>query len=245
MTYPEISVILPCYKEADVITTNILIVARYLTAHFDRYEIIVVVDGSPDHTHQIVKKLQKEHAEIPLVLITFPVNQGKGSAVKAGVLASQYDPILFLDADLTIAITELGRFLTALDTSDMVIASRLIGGSKFHEPISWYRIIFARGFYLLQALILNNVRYPDTQCGFKLFRRETALALFSKITVQRFAFDAELIFLARRLHTRITTLPVTILRDLRNTNVSILRDPINMFFALLKIRLNDWRGKYN
>src|SRR3989344_56810 len=106
MRYLEISVVVPCYKEAEVIERNILLIYEYLRAHFERCEIIIVTDGSPDNTKENVERLGNASPEIPILLIPFVKNQGKGTAVKAGILASKYDPVLFVDADLTIPINE-------------------------------------------------------------------------------------------------------------------------------------------
>lgn len=243
--YSEISVIIPCHKEAAVIRETILTVDSFLKPRFERFEIIVVTDGSPDDTVTVVKTVQKEHPEIPLLLFSFEKNLGKGAAVRTGVLKSSYELILFLDADLTISITELEAFVSALKNNvDIVIASRLLSGSHFEEPSPWHRILMARIFHLLQIFILGNFEFPDTQCGFKLFRRSSALNLFRKATIRRFAFDAEILFLARKNNYKITTLPVVIRRDPRNTNVRIVRDSLNMIFALFKIRLNQISGRY-
>lgn len=245
MRYPEISVVVPCYKEAEVIETNIRTLSDYLKERFERFEIIVVTDGSLDQTKENIEHLGNARPEIPIILIPFVKNQGKGSAVKAGILASKYDPVLFIDADLTIPINELEKFIPALESADMVIASRLVSGSRFEESIPWHRTLLARGFHILQIILLGNFEFSDTQCGFKLFRRDIAMKLFKKITIKRFAFDAELLFLAKKSNLKVAVLPVTIQKDSRNTNVDTIKDPINMFFALLKIRLNEWTGKYN
>ncbi len=244
MSYPEISVVVPCYKEAEVIETNLQTLDTYLKGHFERYEVIVVIDGSPDQTKVNVERFGNTYPEIPLVLLPFAKNQGKGAAVKAGVLASRYDPVLFIDADLTIPIEELEKFLAALQSADMAIASRLVSGSHFEEPIPWHRTVMARSFHLLQILLLGNFEFSDTQCGFKLFRRDIALQLFRKLTIERFAFDAELLYLASKLNLSVAVLPVTVKKDSRNTNVKFLRDSINMLFSLFRIRLNDWTGRY-
>lgn len=245
MKYSEISVVIPCYKEAEVIETNILTVSGYLRDLFDRHEIIVITDGSPDGTADVIDALVKSRSDIPLTHIRFEENRGKGAAVKAGVLASHFETVLFMDADLTIPIEELDEFMSALGQSDIVIASRLAPGAKFDEPVPWYRVLMARGFHLLQILILGNFEFSDTQCGFKLFRRDIALDLFRDLTVDRFAFDAELLFLTRLRDYRVAILPVTVKRDPRNTNVRIVRDPIDMLFSLLHIRLNDLLGRYD
>jgi dolichyl-phosphate beta-glucosyltransferase len=241
----QISVVIPCYKEAEVIEHSISAIYEYLKPRFDQFEIIVVTDGSPDDTRKNIERIGNARPEIPLILIPFPSNQGKGAAVKSGVLASKFDPVLFIDADLTIPIAELDNFLSALETSDIAIASRLVSGSSFEEPIPWYRRIMARGFHLLQMILLGNFEFADTQCGFKLFRRDIALTLFRKITIKRFAFDAELLFIAARYNLKVSTLPVTILKDTRNTNVRPISDSLNMFFALLKIRWNHFIGRYD
>ncbi len=242
---PEISVVVPCYKEAGVIRANLLTIAHFLQLNFARFEIIVVTDGSPDTTPALVRTLQQERKNLPLTLISLPRNLGKGAAVRVGVLKSQYDPVLFIDADLTIGIDELEKFLPALARSDIIIASRLLSGSKFEEPSPWHRVLMARCFHLLQIFILGNFEFPDTQCGFKLFRRQVALDLFQRSRINRFAFDAEILFLARKHNYTITTLPVHIKRDLRNTNVRLLQDSANMMIDLFKIRWNSLLGRYN
>ena len=244
MRFDQISVVVPCYKEAEVIETNIKTLSQYLKGRFLHFEIIVVTDGSPDDTRKNIERFGNAHPDIPLILIPFAKNQGKGAAIKAGVLASKFDPILFIDADLTIPIDELEKFTSAIGSADIAIASRLVSGSSFEEPAPWYRVMLARGVHLLQIIFLGNFEFSDTQCGFKLFRRAIALDLFRKITVKRFAFDAELLFLAKKFNFRVAILPVSVKKDPRNTNVNTFKDSINMFFALLKIRLNDWMGRY-
>lgn len=236
---------IPCHKEAEVIDANIRTVHAYLLEQFERHEIIVVTDGSPDGTADAVDRLRSDDPSMPLTHIRFEANRGKGAAVKAGVLASRFDPVLFIDADLTIPIEELQEFVAVLAQSDIVIASRLVPGARFEEPVPWYRVLMARGFHLLQILILGNFEFSDTQCGFKLFRRSVAMDLFGKLSIRRFAFDAELLFLARRRDYRVAILPVIIRKDPRDTNVRVVRDPIDMFVSLLRIRWNDWAGRYD
>lgn len=245
MKHQEISVIVPCYREETVIQSNILALSSYLSSHFVTFEIICVTDGSPDGTVLQLQSLGHKHPEIPLTLISFKQNQGKGAAVKEGVLAAHYDPVLFIDADLTIPIEELDKFMLALETSNIAIASRLAPGATFEESAPWYRTALARGFHLLQMLLLGNFEYSDTQCGFKLFRKTTARELFTRSRVKRFAFDAELLFLAKKLGHSVAILPVTIKKDYRDSNVHVIRDPFNMLFALLKIRLCHWLGMYH
>ena len=244
MKYPEISVVVPCYQESAVIESTLFSLSAYLTEHFEQFEIVIVTDGSPDDTREKVQQFGQTYPNIPLTLISFQKNRGKGAAVKEGVLSSRYNLILFIDADLTIPIQELEKFLPAIQSSDIAIASRLVPGSVFEEKATWYRTVLARGFHLLQILLLGNFEYSDTQCGFKLFKKDVARTLFERIRVKRYAFDAELLFLAKKMNFSVAILPVTIKKDARNTNVSTLRDPVNMFCALIKIRWNDLLSKY-
>lgn len=242
---PSISIIIPCYKEREVITSNVLAIDAFVRERFEKYEIIVVTDGSPDGTADVIESLKAVHPEVPLVHIAFPKNRGKGKAVRAGFLAAQYELVLMIDADLTISITELEHFLPAIEHADMAIASRLVPGTVFEERAPFHRVLTARVFHVLQMLLLGNFEFSDTQCGFKLFRRERALPIFRALTIDRFAFDAEILFLARRMNLRVAILPVRILKDARNTNVRIVRDSLNMLGALLKIRWNESLGRYD
>lgn len=244
MKHSEISVVVPCYRESAVIESTLSSLSTYLTEHFERFELVVVTDGSTDDTREKVQQFGQTYPNIPLTLISFQKNRGKGAAVKEGVLSSRYDLILFIDADLTIPIEELEKFLPNMQSSDIAIASRLVPGSIFEERAPWYRTVLARGFHLLQILLLGNFEYSDTQCGFKLLKKDAARILFEKIRIKRFAFDAELLFLAKKMNFSIAVLPVTIKKDARNTNVDTLRDPINMFGALVRIRWNDLLSKY-
>lgn len=242
---PSISIIIPCYKEREVIAASVATIHAYAEKRFDHHEIIIVTDGSPDGTANEVDRLKQDHPEIPLQHIAFPKNRGKGAAVRAGFLAAQYELVLMIDADLTISITELENFLPAIEHADMAIASRLVPGTVFEEPTPFHRTLTARIFHILQIVLLGNFEFSDTQCGFKLFRRERLLPLFETLTIDRFAFDAELLFLARRMNLRVAILPVRIQKDTRNTNVRIVRDSLNMLGALIKIRWNESLGRYD
>jgi len=181
------------------------------------------------------------------VLVDSKENEGKGSAVKRGVLASKPNQefIMFLDADLAIPIEELGKFLDAMNEQkyDLAIASRFVPGLKILEPVLWYRKIMEQIFRLLRKIILNSWKVQDTQCGFKVFRRSAAERIFKMATVKRFAFDAEIIFLAKKMGYSIRELSIT-LQNPRKSHVRLFFDPFNMFFALIKIRRNDFRGVY-
>ena len=237
----EISVVIPCYNEEKVIASNVRKVHAYLQEHFETFEIIVVNDGSSDVTERELSRLA---AELDIKIIHHPVNQGKGQSVKDGVLASRHEAILFLDADLGISIEELPKFLVEFHNGfDVVIASRFVAGATFLKPVLWHRKVMERGFRLLRKMVLNNWDVQDTQCGFKLFRRGPARRIFDLMTIRRFAFDSEIIFLANKFGSRIKEVPVA-LQNPQTSSVRLTYDPINMFLDLLKIRSNNFSRRY-
>lgn len=236
-----ISVVIPCFNEGKTIYQNIKDIHHYLNRRFYRFEIIAVNDGSTDNT---LSELRIVSQEIPIRLINNERNEGKGKAVRDGMLAGCFELTMFLDADLAIPIEELEKFTAETESRhDIVIASRFVPGLKIATPVLWYRKIMERVFRILRKLILNSWRIQDTQCGFKVFKAEAAKRIFSMATVNRFAFDSEIIFIAKKLGYSIRELPIT-LQNPKKSHVRIWIDPANMFFALLKIRLNDLTGTY-
>jgi dolichyl-phosphate beta-glucosyltransferase len=241
MLNKKISVVIPCFNEGRTIYQNIQKINLYLKAHFFAYEIIAVNDGSRDNT---LTELQKTQKEFPLIIINNRHNKGKGSAVRDGIMSSQNEFIMFLDADLAIPIEELEKFLTEIDRGyDLVIASRFVPGLKVLRPVLWYRKIMEKVFRILRMIILNNWKVLDTQCGFKVFRASVARKIFSMSTVKRFAFDAEIIFIAKKFGYSIKELPIS-LQNPKRSHVRLFRDPLNMFFSLLEIRWNDLTRQY-
>lgn len=241
MQQKRISIVVPCFNEGKTIRENIKKIHAYLSANFEAFEIIAVNDGSLDNTLSELEALKKE---LPLEIINHEKNAGKGKAVRDGVLASPYEIVMFLDADLAIPIKSLAGFVEEIDNGyDLVIASRFIPGIKVLRPVLWYRKIMEKIFRILRMAILNNWSVKDTQCGFKVFRSSAAKRIFGMATINRFAFDSEIIFIAKKFGYSIQELPIT-LQNPPQSSVRILFDPLNMFFALFKIRLNDLTGTY-
>lgn len=237
----QISVIIPCFNEERTIYQNIKRIADYLAPRFQEFEIIAVNDGSRDNTLEELYRLEKE---VPLKIVHNAQNEGKGKVVRDGILSSQFDIVMFLDADLGIPIEELEKFVSEIKNGyDIAIASRFVPGLKIKRPVRWHRKIMEKGFRLLRVMIINDWRVKDTQCGFKVFRREAAMKIFPVLTVKRFAFDAEVIFVASKRRLKIKELPIS-LQNPPNSHVRILRDPLNMTLDLFKIKLNDWKKKY-
>jgi len=214
-----------------------------MSRNFAGFEIIAVNDGSSDNT---MSELRIARQSIPFTIINCKENEGKGSAVRKGILSSRTDSeiVMFLDADLAIPIEELEKFLDAIKGGyDLAIASRFVPGLKILEPVMWHRKMMENVFRLLRMMILNNWKVKDTQCGFKVFNRKIVDRIFKIATIKRFAFDSEVIFIAKKFGHQIKELPIT-LQNPRQSHVRIIYDPINMFFALMKIRHNDIKGIY-
>jgi glycosyltransferase involved in cell wall biosynthesis len=237
-----LSLVVPCYNEDKTIYRNVKVIYQYLRSNVSSFEIIAVNDGSEDNTLQ---ELQRVAREIPLRIITNGMNYGKGHAVKNGVMASKKEMVLFMDADLAISIEELGPFLEmACHGNDICIASRFVPGHHREQVVHWYRKAMEQIFRAMRVVIIGCRDIRDTQCGFKLFKRQAALKIFPLLTINRFAFDSEIIFLAKKRGYNITELPVAI-HNLAKSHIHFIRDPLNMSMALMKIRLNNLTGKYN
>lgn len=241
MITKPISVVIPCFNEGKTIFQNIKEINGYLARKFSSYEIIAVNDGSMDNTLSELRLVQQE---VPVEIINNEINEGKGKVVRDGILVGNNEIVMFLDADLAIPIEELEKFMEEIEKgNDLVIASRFVPGLKILKPVLWHRKIMERVFRILRMIILNSWKIQDTQCGFKVFRRDAAQRIFAMTTINRFAFDAEVIFIAKKFGYAIKELPISLQNPLRS-HIRILRDPINMFFALLKIRFNDLGGVY-
>lgn len=237
----DISIVLPCYNEGSRIFKNIEKIYDFLVSKELSLEIIAVNDGSLDNTQ---KELERIKIKIPIQIINNARNEGKGDAVRHGILASQNEIVMFLDADLGIPIEELEKFLREIKNgSDLVIASRYVPGLKIKTPVLWYRSIMEKIFRILRMIILDDYEIKDTQCGFKVFRSQAAKEIFSALKTKRFAFDSEVIFLAKKKGYKIKELPIT-LQNPKKSSIKIIRDSFNMFSDLLKIRINYILGRY-
>lgn len=179
-------------------------------------------------------------AHLQLHLLQLP-HRGKGAAVRAGVRAAMGDPVVFLDSDLTIPVDIIDAFLRALNEgADIAIASRYVKGSVVKRP--WWRsllgVVFRRCVHLLVP-----VDVKDTQCGGKAYTAEAASDLFPKSRLEGFAFDAEVLFLARRAGYRVKEIPFTLVQD-RVTSIDFVKQAPLMLRDLARIRLNAMRGRY-
>lgn len=204
MAEPILSVVVPAYQSADRITVTIQKLLEYLMPR-GPFEIILIDDGSQDGTADRILEQVRVHPEISL--IRFAGNQGKGAAVRAGMLAARGRWICFCDADLPIPIGQLDRLRARLeDGCDVAIASRTLPESSEIRQDAIRRLL-SRTFNRLVRLVFG-LPFGDTQCGFKGFRRAAAQAIFSRAQLNGFAFDVEVLLLARQLGFRVGQIPV-------------------------------------
>jgi len=198
----------------------------------------VVDDGSTDQSVSVAEDFAKSHSNVRV--IRYAPNRGKGFAVRTGILEAQGDYILFSDADLATPIDELKSLMKEiLAGQDIAIASRAVHGSRLVVRQPWYREFAGRSFNLVvQALAVPGIH--DTQCGFKLFKRIPAKAVFARCVEDGFAFDIEALFIARKLGYVIVEVPVHWMhRD--ESKVRLFRDATRMLIAILRIRKGNYQ----
>lgn len=237
----DLSIVIPAYNEENRLPKTLESVLAWLHQHSLRTEVLVVDDGSTDRTAQVVEALSKSNPA--LRLISNGRNRGKGYSVRHGMLEARGEIALFSDADLSTPIEEAEKLLAALrQGNDAAIGSRAVDRSLIQVHQSAIReqagIFFNR---LVRAFL--GIAFSDTQCGFKAFRRERAHIIFEQQRIERFAFDPEILFLAARHGLRVAEIPVRWSHDFA-TKVNVASDGTQMFFALLLIRWNAFRGRY-
>ncbi len=231
-----LSIVFPAFNEEERIEKSLNRTREYCIANVPDYEVIVVDDGSKDNTAKIVFAMTQRW---PLLrLIKLPQNRGKGAATRQGVLAAKLEWILCSDVDLSTPIQDVEKLLAATEQAPVVIGSRSIEGANIARRQPWYRVLMGRFFNVL-ARLSGVPGYLDTQCGFKLYRRDAARSIFERSTVDGFAFDVEVLLLARKLGLNVAEVPVVWLNDERS-KVRVFRDPPKMFLDVIKVR---WRHR--
>ncbi|MEW6410123.1 MAG: dolichyl-phosphate beta-glucosyltransferase, partial [Nitrospirota bacterium] len=236
-----VSIVVPAYNEEGCIRASLNAIMEYLQTQPYKSEIIVVDDGSIDKTPEIVKEVMSKNDLIQL--LKNPSNLGKGGALKKGILSSKGEYIFFTDADLAVPILFLGDFLNALQSGvDVVIGSRNVQGAKILMHQTLLRENMGKVFTWLSNVILST-NYSDFTCGFKGFKRSVAMELFGRQRIYNWSFDAEILFLARKLNHRVKEIPVT-WEEKGNTKVRLLRDSVSSFIGLLRVLYYKMKGYY-
>lgn len=237
---PLLTIIIPAYNEEHRLPHSLQQVLSFAESQPYSVEVLVVDNNSADRTAEIVRTAAAEH---PILTLLYQPVQGKGAAVRKGIPAGRGEYLFICDADLAMPIEEVTKFLPpALSDYDVAIASREVPGAVRHDE-PWYRHLMGRVFNLLvRSLAVPGIQ--DTQCGFKCFRRQAALDLFAAQTIDGWAFDVELLHVARRRGYKIVEVPVNWYYG-TNSRVSPLRDSWNMLREVLLIRRNSRKGLYD
>lgn len=232
---PALSVIIPAYNEQQRLGGELKNILRYLKSEFPSFELIVVDDGSLDDTANMVRKEIK--AESRAKIISYQPNRGKGYAVRTGVKASHGEQVLFMDADLSTPLSEIPHILALLSGADIVIGSRRFAKTITRRP-PIFRQLASRIFDQIKYLMVGLREFKDTQCGFKAFDGRIARQLFARCQVDRFMFDAEVLYLAKKQKLRIVEMPVS-WADMPGSSVRFWEGIYFMFRDLWRIRYTN------
>jgi dolichyl-phosphate beta-glucosyltransferase len=239
MTY---SIVIPAYNEGERLGPTLEKVLGYLRERGWDAEVIVVDDGSRDNTAKIARSVAQRDVRVRLV--ENPGNRGKGYSVRHGMLSARGEVVVFSDADLSSPIEEMPKLLEALATgADIAIGSRWLQAELQTKRQSLHRQLFGRIFNLLLRIILG-LKFKDTQCGFKAFTRRAAQTILPLQHIERWGFDPEILFLARKFGFRVQEVPVRWGHS-GDTRIHPLVDGARMFQEMLRIRWYDLTGKYD
>lgn len=234
-----LSVIIPAHNEENRLPGTLRQVLDFLSAQPYSFEVLVVENASSDRTLHVAQEFANQNSMLQVVQCP---QRGKGLAVRQGMLTARGEYRFMCDADLSMPIDEITRFLPpALSDVDIAIASREAAGSvRYEEP--YYRHLLGRVYnHLSRLLILPGIQ--DTQCGFKCFRGAVVDELFSRQTLGGWSFDVEILFIARRRGLNIVEVPISWTYT-PGSKVSVFKSSFRVALELLTIRLNGWRGVY-
>ena len=239
---PTYSIVIPAYNEGARLGATLEKVLVYVHSQGWEAEVIVVNDGSRDGTPGIVRAFAGND---PIVhLVENPGNRGKGYSVRNGMLHARGRVVLFSDADLSSPIEEAPKLFQALDEGvDIAIGSRWLRAETQTQRQPLHRQLFGRVFNLLLRITLG-LHFADTQCGFKAFKQPAVQAIFPLQKIERWGFDPEILFLARKFKFKVKEVPVAWGHS-GGTRIHPLVDGSRMFQEMLRIRWNDLTGKYD
>ena len=239
----KISVILPVYNESACIHKTFDSVLEFLKINHD-YHFIFVNDGSTDNTKEIIEKKMEQSKTSQITLVTYRTNRGKGYAVKKGLEYGDGDYICFMDSDLAYSLAHLEIMVEKLEVFDVVIGCRNLLPNTF-KKVKFNRKVAGKVFNTISRKILS-LKFMDMQAGVKGFKKTVAHDLFKRQTLTGFAFDVEIIYLAKKQGYTIGEIPA-IVSDMhinKSSKVDLVKDSVSMFCSLLRIKYNEKVGKY-
>jgi len=231
---PKLSLIIPLYNEQKRVKKGLTQIKKFLQTQNFSWEIIVIDDGSTDSTSWFVKTFLDQNTH----LIRTAQNFGKGHAIRLGVEVAEGNYINFSDIDLSVPINFTEEILRELKTADLAVGSRRLSESQVKKHQNKLRESLGHRFTQLSNFILN-LDLTDHTCGFKGFKSSVAKRLFSLQKINRWAFDSEILFLAKKLNFKVKEIPVTWRND-SHTKVNLLSDVFSSFISLLSIRTNRY-----
>jgi dolichyl-phosphate beta-glucosyltransferase len=239
-----LSVVIPVFNEEARLRETLAAVGRHMATLGQRaaggFEIVVSDDGSRDRS---VALAQEVAHELPISLLRGEQNRGKGAAVRRGMLAASGDPVFFFDADLSTPLTEMAPFLDALDAgADVVIGTRKHRQAQIVRPQPWHRVQLGLAYTRLTNLLLG-LHVSDYTCGFKAFRAAAVREIFARQKLDRWSFDAEILYLANRRRLKVVEIPVR-WADRPDSRVQVGSAIVKSFLELLQIRRHAARGDY-
>jgi len=236
------SIVIPAYNEGARLGATLERVLAYVSQQGEETEVIVVNDGSRDNTADIVRQFAASNPVLRLV--ENPANRGKGFSVRNGILHARARVVIFSDADLSSPIEELPKLLKPLKQgADIAIGSRWLQSDLQTQRQPLHRQLFGRIFNLLLRTTLG-LQFKDTQCGFKAFTAEAAQTIFPLQHIERWGFDPEILFLARKFGFKVREVPIAWGHS-GGTRINPLVDGSRMFMEMLRIRWYDLTGKYD
>jgi glycosyltransferase involved in cell wall biosynthesis len=236
------SMILPAYNESARIGPSLEKALAFIREHGWSAEIVVVNDGSTDDTAHMVRTMMRDAPE--LRLIENPGNRGKGYSVRNGMLHARGEILLFSDADFSSPVAEAAKLITAIESgADVAFGSRWLLAETQTRRQSLLRQFVGRAYNILTRVLLG-LPYKDMQCGFKAFTRNAAEVIFTRQQIERWGFDPELLFIARKFGLKMTEVAVAWANDDRS-KINPVVDGVKMFWELLRIRVNSMMNRYD
>ena len=242
---PEISIVIPAFEEEERLGRPLQTIFSYISTEKLAAELILVDDGSADSTARTAESIFAEHRLIPSQVIRYEKNRGKGYAVRTGLEAAQADIALFSDADLSTPISEMPKLIEPIlnGECDVTFGSRALDRSLIgtHQP--WRR---EQGGRVINLIIktMSGLPFFDTQCGFKAFNMTKFRTLLDKMTIDRFGFDVEFLYVANYHKLALKEVPVR-WNNVEGSKVSVFRDTRRMLNELRQIRRNARNGIYD
>ncbi|MEP6945665.1 MAG: dolichyl-phosphate beta-glucosyltransferase [Acidobacteriota bacterium] len=241
---PDVSIVVPAFNETDRLGESIEKILTYVDLTNLAAELIVVDDGSSDRTADVAREASVAFPNTPAHIIRYDQNRGKGFAVKTGLLKAAADIALFSDADLSTPIEELPKLTDPIASGeyDVIMGSRAIDRTLIGTRQPWRR---EQGGRVMNLIIrkMSGLDFSDTQCGFKAFNMLKFRSLLNLMTIDRFGFDVEFLFVAQYYGLKIAEIPVR-WNDVAGSKVSVFRDTFRMFGELNQIRNNTKSGVY-